>query len=70
MFIGLHVKLSLYLSYFIETRISRQIFEKNTRISNFMKLRPMVTELFRADIRTNRDDETNSRFSQFCQKWL
>jgi len=45
-------------------------FSKNTRISNFMKMRPMGTELFHADGRTNRHDETNSRFSHLCEKRL
>jgi hypothetical protein len=31
---------------------SRHIFEKNTEIPNFMKIRPMESELFHSDIRT------------------
>jgi hypothetical protein len=45
-------------------------FSKNTRISNFMKIRPMGTELFHADRRTNRHDKTNSRFSHLCEERL
>jgi hypothetical protein len=32
---------------------SRQIFEKNTQLSNFMKIRPVGVELFHADARTD-----------------
>jgi hypothetical protein len=35
-------------------------------ISNFMKLRPSGAEMFDADGQTDRHDEANSRFSQFC----
>jgi len=37
-----------------------------------MKIRPVGTELFhadgRTDIPTDRNDEINSRFSQFCER--
>jgi len=33
-----------------------------------MKIPPVGAELFHADWRTNRHDETNSRFSQFCER--
>jgi hypothetical protein len=33
-----------------------------------MKIRPVGAELFRADGRTDKHDETNSRFSQFCER--
>jgi len=32
-----------------------------------MKIRPVRTELFHVDERTERNDEANSRFSQFCE---
>jgi len=32
-----------------------------------MKIRPVTAELFRADGQKDRHDETNSRFSQFCE---
>jgi len=32
-----------------------------------MKISPVETELFHADIRTDRHDEANSRCSQFCK---
>ena len=47
--------------------IYRQIFGKNTEISNFMKTRPMGAEVFRADRRTG-GREVDSRFSQFCER--
>jgi hypothetical protein len=40
---------------------------KNTPISNFMKIRAVGAELFHADGQTERHDEANSRFSQFCE---
>ena len=47
-------------------------FPKNTQILNFMKIRPVVAEVFNAyrwtDGRTDRHDETNSSFSQFCER--
>ena len=36
-------------------------------ISNFMKIRPVGAELFQADGRTDRHDEADSRFTQFCE---
>jgi hypothetical protein len=45
-------------------------FSKNTQISNFMKIRPVGVELFHADRQTDRHDETNSRFLQFCASRL
>jgi hypothetical protein len=41
---------------------SKQTF-KNNRTSNFMKIRSMGAELFRAD----RDDKASSSFSQFYE---
>ena len=47
-------------------------FSKNPQISNFMKIHPVEAELFhaggRTDIQAERHDETNSRFSQFCER--
>jgi len=31
-----------------------------------MKIRPVAAEILHADRRTDRHDEANSRFSQFC----
>jgi len=39
-------------------------FSKNTRMSNFMKIRPMGAE-FHTGGQTDRHDEANSGFSQF-----
>jgi hypothetical protein len=46
---------------------------KNTSISNFVKIRPVIAELFYADEHKERrmDGETyedNSRFSKFCER--
>ena len=51
----------------MKLEFSRKI-SNNTQISNFVKkIRPVRAELFRADGRTDRHDEANSRFSQFCE---
>jgi len=42
-------------------------FSKSTQISNFMKIRRVGAELFHADGRTDKHDEANSCFSQFCE---
>jgi hypothetical protein len=70
MCIGLYVTYPLYLSDFNETWI---IFSKNTQVSNVMKMRPVGAELLYADKpkkdgQTDRNDEVNSRFSQFCEQ--
>jgi hypothetical protein len=45
---------------------------ENTEISSFMKIRPVDADVFhaggRADGRTDRQDETNSLFLQFCKR--
>jgi hypothetical protein len=38
--------------------------------TNFMKIRSVGAELFHADRQTDRHDESNSRFSQFCEMRL
>ena len=43
---------------------------KNTLISNFIKIRPVGTELFHADRRTDRHGEANSGFWQILRKSL
>jgi hypothetical protein len=71
MFAGIRVKYPFFLSDFNETWIFRQIFE-NTQISNFMGIRPVGGVVFYADGetdgRTDRHDEADSRFSQFCER--
>jgi len=52
----------------MKPEFSRQILERNTQISNFMKIRPVGAELFRADRQTDIHDEANSRLSQFCER--
>jgi hypothetical protein len=42
-------------------------FSKNTRESNFMKIRPMGADCH-ADVQTDRHAEAKSRFSQFCER--
>jgi hypothetical protein len=48
----------------MKLEFSQRIFQ-NTQISNFMKIRPVGAELFRADRRKYSHNEANSRFSQF-----
>jgi len=71
MFIGLHVKLSLFLSEFNVTWIFfRQIFE-NTQISHLLIIRPVVAELFYVGEQTHRQKdrfyEINGRFPQLFE---
>ena len=40
---------------------------KNIQMSNCMKIRPAGAELFLAEVRTDRHDKVNSRFSQFYE---
>jgi hypothetical protein len=52
MYIGLYVNFLLVMSDFIETWIFSEDFRK-ILILNFMKIRPVGTELFHADGRTD-----------------
>ena len=63
---GIHVKYPLFLSDFSETWIFSS-FSKNIQILNFVKICRMRAGLFHADGRTDRHDNGNSRFSQFCE---
>ena len=51
----------------MKLEFSEQMFEK-VLISSFVKIHPFGAELFPADRRTDRHDEVNSRFSQFCER--
>ena len=63
MYIGLHMKCRLLLQIFMKPGFSRQIFQKNPQMSNFMKISPVGAGLFHADRQTDRRDEANSRSS-------
>ena len=58
--------LVILVRFLMKLEFSRQIFEKGNEIQNFMKILLVRAELFHADRRTDRHDEANSRFSQFC----
>ena len=56
----------------MKVEFSRANFRKILKISNFMKIRPVEAEFLHADERndgrTDRQDEANSRLSQFCER--
>ena len=54
MYIGLHVKQTLFLPELIKLKFSRNIFEKNTQKSSFTNIRQLAAELLHADGRTDR----------------
>jgi hypothetical protein len=62
-----HVKYLLFLSDFNETVIFLTVLQNNSPISNFMKLHPVVTELFHVKWHTHRNDEANSHFVKFYE---
>jgi len=66
MYEGIHVTYPLFLSILTKLEFSRQISEKYS-ISDLMKIHPVGTELYHADGRTDKQDEANSRFSQFWE---
>ena len=51
-FLGFHLKYTLFLSYINETNFLDR-FSKNFHTQNFMKILPVGAELFRADGRTD-----------------
>jgi len=67
--IGLHVKYPLFLSDFNESRIFRQIFVKYSNIK-FHENPSSVSRVpcGRMDGQTDRYDEANGHFSQFCER--
>ena len=50
MYIGLHVKYPLFLSYYKVNYIFLDRFSKNIQISNFMKIHQVGTESFHAEV--------------------
>ena len=46
-------KVALFFSDFNETSIFSSVYQKNTQISNIMKIRPLESELFQAERRTD-----------------
>ena len=66
----------LYVKFFFKNNFSfLDIFSKNIQKSNFMKIRPVKNQDFfpcgtdrRTDEHTDSHDETNSRFTQFCER--
>jgi hypothetical protein len=73
---GLRVQYPLFLSNLNKTRnFSTVFFSKNTKISNFIKIRRVGAELFHADGRTDggtdgrtdRHETADSRFSKICE---
>ena len=52
-------------SYFF---VGKYDISKNPQISNSMKIRAVGAELFHADIRTDKRDDSNSRFVFQCCK--
>jgi hypothetical protein len=65
MYIGLYVKYPLLLSYINKTSIFSTAFRK-TPSSNFMNIRPVEAELLHSEGQTDKHDEANTCFSQFC----
>jgi len=51
----------------MKLEFSPHISEKNSQISNFMKIRPVGVEFSHTAGQTDRHDEPNGRFSQFCE---
>jgi len=71
MYIGLHVKYPLFLSDFNETRIFWTDLRKIFKYKISWKSVQWETGLFhanrRTEGRTDKHDERNGRFSQFCE---
>ena len=70
LYIGIHAKNPLFLSYFKEILNFLDGFSTNTQIINLMKIRPVGAEMLHADRRPDIHDNANSRISQFCEMHL
>jgi hypothetical protein len=71
-YIGLRAKYPSLSDFNKAGIFSTNIRKKNTQICNLMKIRPVGAESFDVnewtDGRTDRHNEVNSRFSQFCER--
>jgi len=71
-YVILYVKYPLFLSYFKANWIFSQIFKKYSKYQIWKKKNPStrswVVPCGRTDGRTDRHDEANSRFSQYCKR--
>jgi len=56
-----------YCQIWTKLEIFWQIYMKNSQISIFMKICPMGAELLKPDGQTDRHDEANGCFLQFCK---
>jgi hypothetical protein len=70
MYTGLHVKYRYCCQILVKVEFSRQFFEKSSKYQILLKIRPVGAELFHAAGQTDRHDEANSPFSQFCERGL
>jgi hypothetical protein len=52
----------------MKPEFSRQIFEKENTNMKCMKVHPVRAWLFHVDGRTDKQDEADSRFPQFCER--
>jgi len=65
---NLYVNYPLFFSGFNETFIFLDIISKpDPQMPNLTKILPVGAELFHADRQTERNDEANTRFSEFCE---
>jgi hypothetical protein len=61
------VNYPLFLSYFNETRVFSDRFSKHSQTLNFLKFRLLGAELFHANGRLDRYDETKTAFRNFSK---